>query len=167
MVAWLPLTTQLLPPTKQEQFLLQYPNGVNPVNSNDVFFSLHAVVLTLIIIVQCCLYEVRPGLVPHRPPQPTPTTPPHLWQKTQQSLGKEVGVFIQPGPVLGREEARESRPSEPAKSGVRDSGRGSGWTQAESCAQRSTDSSWRSARPRAPPGRREEGGRRRLVAFQG
>ncbi|XP_025217270.1 cystinosin isoform X1 [Theropithecus gelada] len=44
-------------PYIKEQFLLKYPNGVNPVNSNDVFFSLHAVVLTLIIIVQCCLYE--------------------------------------------------------------------------------------------------------------
>ncbi|XP_008567050.1 PREDICTED: cystinosin isoform X1 [Galeopterus variegatus] len=44
-------------PYIKEQFLLKYPNGVNPVDSNDVFFSLHAVVLTLIIIVQCCLYE--------------------------------------------------------------------------------------------------------------
>ncbi|XP_018868933.2 cystinosin isoform X2 [Gorilla gorilla gorilla] len=44
-------------PYIKEQFLLKYPNGVNPVNSNDVFFSLHAVVLTLIIIAQCCLYE--------------------------------------------------------------------------------------------------------------
>ncbi|XP_002747882.2 cystinosin isoform X1 [Callithrix jacchus] len=44
-------------PYVKEQFLLKYPNGVNPVNSNDVFFSLHAVVLTLIVIMQCCLYE--------------------------------------------------------------------------------------------------------------
>uniref|UniRef100_A0A2K6GY15 Cystinosin, lysosomal cystine transporter n=1 Tax=Propithecus coquereli TaxID=379532 RepID=A0A2K6GY15_PROCO len=44
-------------PYIKEQFLLKYPNGVNPVDSNDVFFSLHAVVLTLIVIVQCCLYE--------------------------------------------------------------------------------------------------------------
>ncbi|ERE68798.1 cystinosin-like protein [Cricetulus griseus] len=44
-------------PCIQEQFLLKYPNGVNPVNSNDVFFSLHAVFLTLIVILQCCLYE--------------------------------------------------------------------------------------------------------------
>lgn len=44
-------------PYIKEQFLLKYPNGVNPVDSNDVFFSLHAVVLTLVIIVQCCLYE--------------------------------------------------------------------------------------------------------------
>uniref|UniRef100_H0W5A5 Cystinosin, lysosomal cystine transporter n=1 Tax=Cavia porcellus TaxID=10141 RepID=H0W5A5_CAVPO len=44
-------------PYVQEQFLLKYPNGVNPVENNDVFFSLHAVALTLIVIIQCCLYE--------------------------------------------------------------------------------------------------------------
>ncbi|XP_040605042.1 cystinosin isoform X2 [Mesocricetus auratus] len=44
-------------PYIQEQFLLKYPNGVNPVDINDVFFSLHAVALTLIVILQCCLYE--------------------------------------------------------------------------------------------------------------
>ncbi|KAM7139548.1 cystinosin isoform 2-T2 [Macrochelys suwanniensis] len=41
----------------KEQFLRQYPNGVNPVDSNDVFFSLHAVALTLFVIFQCCIYE--------------------------------------------------------------------------------------------------------------
>uniref|UniRef100_A0A8C6C5Q4 Cystinosin, lysosomal cystine transporter n=1 Tax=Monodon monoceros TaxID=40151 RepID=A0A8C6C5Q4_MONMO len=56
-VVWPPLTPQLLPTPKQEQFLLKYPNGVNPVDSNDVFFSLHAVALTLVIVVQCFLYE--------------------------------------------------------------------------------------------------------------
>ncbi|XP_036743319.2 cystinosin isoform X2 [Manis pentadactyla] len=44
-------------PYIKEQFLLQYPNGVNPVDSNDVFFSLHAVTLTLVVMVQCFLYE--------------------------------------------------------------------------------------------------------------
>ncbi|XP_010609681.1 cystinosin isoform X3 [Fukomys damarensis] len=44
-------------PYIQEQFLLRYPNGVNPVEYNDVFFSLHAVALTVIVIIQCCLYE--------------------------------------------------------------------------------------------------------------
>ncbi|XP_071459463.1 cystinosin isoform X3 [Marmota flaviventris] len=44
-------------PYIKEQFFIKYPNGVNPVDSNDVFFSLHAVALTLIVIVQCCLYE--------------------------------------------------------------------------------------------------------------
>ncbi|KAM3854848.1 cystinosin isoform 1-T1 [Vipera latastei] len=41
----------------KEQFLHLYPNGVNPVDSNDVFFSLHAVALTLFIIFQCLIYE--------------------------------------------------------------------------------------------------------------
>ncbi|XP_066219546.1 cystinosin isoform X2 [Saccopteryx leptura] len=44
-------------PYIQEQFFLKYPNGVNPVESNDVFFSLHAVALTLVVLVQCFLYE--------------------------------------------------------------------------------------------------------------
>ncbi|KGL84373.1 Cystinosin, partial [Tinamus guttatus] len=46
---WIPLI--------KEEFLLSYPNGVNPVAINDVFFSLHAVALTLLIIIQCCIYE--------------------------------------------------------------------------------------------------------------
>ncbi|XP_053312010.1 cystinosin-like [Spea bombifrons] len=37
--------------------LNSYPNGVIPVDSNDVFFSLHAVLLTIITIIQCCIYE--------------------------------------------------------------------------------------------------------------
>ncbi|XP_053131574.1 cystinosin [Hemicordylus capensis] len=41
----------------QEQFLQRYPNGVNPVTSNDVFFSLHAVAVTLFIIFQCLIYK--------------------------------------------------------------------------------------------------------------
>nr|XP_028564449.1 cystinosin [Podarcis muralis]XP_028564450.1 cystinosin [Podarcis muralis] len=41
----------------KEQFLRSYPNGVNPVDSNDVFFSLHAVAVTLLIIFQCLIYE--------------------------------------------------------------------------------------------------------------
>lgn len=44
-------------PYIREQFLHVYPNGVIPVDANDVFFSLHAVLLTLITIIQCCLYE--------------------------------------------------------------------------------------------------------------
>ncbi|KAM9176687.1 cystinosin isoform 1-T2 [Mergus octosetaceus] len=46
---WIPLI--------KEEFLLSYPSGVNPVAINDVFFSLHAVALTLLIIIQCCIYE--------------------------------------------------------------------------------------------------------------
>ncbi|ROL44097.1 Cystinosin [Anabarilius grahami] len=41
----------------QEEFLKKDPNGVLPVDANDVFFSLHAVVLTLVYICQCAIYE--------------------------------------------------------------------------------------------------------------
>ncbi|CAH2219673.1 cystinosin isoform X2 [Pelobates cultripes] len=44
-------------PYIKEEFLQIYPNGVIPVDSNDVFFSLHAVLLTIITIIQCCIYE--------------------------------------------------------------------------------------------------------------
>ncbi|KAF5911724.1 hypothetical protein HPG69_015702, partial [Diceros bicornis minor] len=44
-------------PYFKEQFFLKYPNGVNPVDANDAFFSLHAVALTLVVLVQCFLYE--------------------------------------------------------------------------------------------------------------
>ncbi|KAM9461763.1 cystinosin [Clarias gariepinus] len=44
-------------PYIKEEFLKENPNGVNPVDANDVFFSLHAVVLTLIYICQCAMYE--------------------------------------------------------------------------------------------------------------
>ncbi|KAE8622015.1 hypothetical protein XENTR_v10005062 [Xenopus tropicalis] len=44
-------------PYVKEQFLELYPNGVFPVEANDVFFSLHAVLLTAITIIQCCIYE--------------------------------------------------------------------------------------------------------------
>ncbi|XP_062869068.1 cystinosin [Trichomycterus rosablanca] len=44
-------------PYIKEEFLKNNPNGINPVDANDVFFSLHAVVLTLIYIFQCAIYE--------------------------------------------------------------------------------------------------------------
>ncbi|XP_076880202.1 cystinosin isoform X2 [Brachyhypopomus gauderio] len=44
-------------PDIKEEFLKKYPNGVNPVEANDVFFSLHALVLTLVYIIQCVIYE--------------------------------------------------------------------------------------------------------------
>ncbi|XP_064187667.1 cystinosin [Anguilla rostrata] len=44
-------------PYLKEEFLKIYPNGVNPVDANDVFFSLHAVVLTLLYVCQCTVYE--------------------------------------------------------------------------------------------------------------
>ncbi|XP_075450261.1 cystinosin isoform X1 [Ascaphus truei] len=44
-------------PYIKEQFLQVHPNGVTPVDANDVFFSLHAVLLTVIVIIQCGIYE--------------------------------------------------------------------------------------------------------------
>ncbi|XP_075053048.1 cystinosin [Mixophyes fleayi] len=44
-------------PYVREQFINVYPNGVIPVDANDVFFSLHAVLITLVTIIQCCIYE--------------------------------------------------------------------------------------------------------------
>ncbi|MBN3317076.1 CTNS protein, partial [Atractosteus spatula] len=40
-----------------EEFLKKNPDGVNPVDANDVFFSVHAFVLTLVYICQCVIYE--------------------------------------------------------------------------------------------------------------
>ncbi|XP_051894075.1 cystinosin-like isoform X2 [Pristis pectinata] len=39
------------------QFVKCNPGGINPVGASDVFFSLHAVLLTVITICQCFLYE--------------------------------------------------------------------------------------------------------------
>ncbi|XP_056133139.1 cystinosin isoform X2 [Lampris incognitus] len=44
-------------PYIKEEFLQWNPNGVNPVNANDVFFSLHAVLLCLVYICQAAVYE--------------------------------------------------------------------------------------------------------------
>ncbi|KAK1806041.1 hypothetical protein P4O66_013087, partial [Electrophorus voltai] len=44
-------------PEIKEEFLKKDPNGVNPVEANDVFFSVHALVLTLVYIFQCIIYE--------------------------------------------------------------------------------------------------------------
>lgn len=50
------------------------------MESNDVFFSLHAVALTLVVLVQCLLYEVREEIVtcplwlPGQHPTPPPAT---------------------------------------------------------------------------------------------
>uniref|UniRef100_H2YA02 Cystinosin n=1 Tax=Ciona savignyi TaxID=51511 RepID=H2YA02_CIOSA len=45
-------------PVVKDEYLVKYPDGVNPVQANDVFFTIHAVVLTAIIIIQCIIYEV-------------------------------------------------------------------------------------------------------------
>uniref|UniRef100_H2YA01 Cystinosin n=1 Tax=Ciona savignyi TaxID=51511 RepID=H2YA01_CIOSA len=44
-------------PVVKDEYLVKYPDGVNPVQANDVFFTIHAVVLTAIIIIQCIIYE--------------------------------------------------------------------------------------------------------------
>ncbi|XP_062251767.1 cystinosin isoform X2 [Platichthys flesus] len=44
-------------PYIKEEFLMRNLNGINPVNANDVFFSLHAVFLCLVYISQAALYE--------------------------------------------------------------------------------------------------------------
>ncbi|XP_067871971.1 cystinosin-like [Heterodontus francisci] len=44
-------------PYIKKQFLKNNPDGVNPVEGSDVFFSLHAILLTVLTICQCCLYE--------------------------------------------------------------------------------------------------------------
>uniref|UniRef100_A0A3Q1EE61 Cystinosin n=1 Tax=Acanthochromis polyacanthus TaxID=80966 RepID=A0A3Q1EE61_9TELE len=44
-------------PYIKEEFLKRNPNGINPVNANDVFFSLHAVLLCLVYISQAVIYE--------------------------------------------------------------------------------------------------------------
>ncbi|XP_072449836.1 cystinosin-like isoform X1 [Chiloscyllium punctatum] len=44
-------------PYVEEQFVVYNPSEVNPVQGSDVFFSLHAILLTVITICQCCFYE--------------------------------------------------------------------------------------------------------------
>ncbi|XP_060887499.1 cystinosin [Labrus mixtus] len=46
---WIPYT--------KEEFLKENPNGINPVDANDVFFSLHAVLLCVIYTIQAAVYE--------------------------------------------------------------------------------------------------------------
>lgn len=42
----------------QDEYFRRIPHGMNPVELNDVFFSIHAVILTLFTIGQCFYYEV-------------------------------------------------------------------------------------------------------------
>jgi len=44
-------------PSIQDEYFDLHPQGVNPVQANDVFFTLHAVAATLVTIVQCFLYQ--------------------------------------------------------------------------------------------------------------
>lgn len=49
-------------PTKVFHFQAEYhhdhPRGINPVQLNDVIFTLHAIFVTLITITQCFMYDV-------------------------------------------------------------------------------------------------------------
>lgn len=44
-------------PTVQHEYFAKHEGGVNPVRANDVFFTVHAIVLTFITILQCLFYE--------------------------------------------------------------------------------------------------------------
>lgn len=41
----------------EDEYMRRYPTGVNPVQVNDIVFSLHASVATVFTIIQCFLYE--------------------------------------------------------------------------------------------------------------
>lgn len=41
----------------QAEYFIRFPQGLNPVLINDVVFALHAMVATLVTIVQCYFYE--------------------------------------------------------------------------------------------------------------
>lgn len=45
-------------PFFQEEYFNRFPRGTNPVELNDVFFSIHASIITAITVAQCFLYEV-------------------------------------------------------------------------------------------------------------
>ncbi|XP_077973363.1 cystinosin-like [Styela clava] len=44
-------------PKIKELYLEEHPDGVNPVQINDVVFALHAFLLTIITLFQCLIYE--------------------------------------------------------------------------------------------------------------
>ncbi|KAG7203904.1 hypothetical protein KM043_013264 [Ampulex compressa] len=44
-------------PEIEMEYFSRYPKGLNPVQVNDIFFSLHAVCATVITITQCFIYE--------------------------------------------------------------------------------------------------------------
>lgn len=41
----------------EEEYFERYPRGLNPVQINDIVFALHAVVATVLTIIQCFIYE--------------------------------------------------------------------------------------------------------------
>lgn len=42
----------------QKEYIARFPRGAIPVEPNDVFFAIHAVLLTVVQIAQCFIYEV-------------------------------------------------------------------------------------------------------------
>lgn len=45
-------------PEIEDEYFNRYPKGLNPVQVNDIFFSLHAVFATAVTISQCFIYEI-------------------------------------------------------------------------------------------------------------
>ncbi|KAM0733695.1 Cystinosin-like protein [Formica fusca] len=45
-------------PEIEDEYFNRYPKGLNPVQINDIFFSLHAVFATIVTIGQCFIYEI-------------------------------------------------------------------------------------------------------------
>ncbi|XP_029158823.1 cystinosin homolog isoform X3 [Nylanderia fulva] len=45
-------------PEIEDEYFNRYPKGLNPVQVNDIFFSLHAVFATVVTIAQCFIYEI-------------------------------------------------------------------------------------------------------------
>ncbi|XP_063217336.1 cystinosin homolog isoform X2 [Bacillus rossius redtenbacheri] len=41
----------------EDEYFRRYPRGLNPVQVNDIFFSVHAAFATLITIIQCFIFE--------------------------------------------------------------------------------------------------------------
>lgn len=44
---------------EQKEYFDRNPRGLNPVQLNDIFFSIHAVFATTITVIQCYIYEVK------------------------------------------------------------------------------------------------------------
>ncbi|KAL6433273.1 hypothetical protein ACFW04_006458 [Cataglyphis niger] len=45
-------------PEIENEYFNRYPKGLNPVQINDIFFSIHAVFATVVTIGQCFIYEI-------------------------------------------------------------------------------------------------------------
>lgn len=44
-------------PFFQEEYFARFPRGLNPIELNDVFFSIHASFITALTVLQCFMYE--------------------------------------------------------------------------------------------------------------